>query len=394
MKETPDNQIPDSQAKQETKADDTTEQTRPVDTAKQRSATTGSTTNNSSIAWPGILALVLAIIALLLSGYLIWENLKLQQQAQSIERDLLSQVESSLEVTRGEVSQNLSNINQQLGQIQSNAETGQRNIDELHERLTRSIQQVTAQQRTSDKDWLLAETEYLLRLANQRVLMEQTASGALTLLKSADEILLEADDASLYPVREALASDIAALEAVPQVDTEGVFLRLSAMKQQASQLRQIPVTDRRQLPNLLEEMTPDDLKDSWGSGAKAAMNSAMDKFEQLIVIQRHNEPIEPLLSPEQTYYLKQNLELMFEQAQLSLLQRQQAAYDDSLNKAADWINTYFEPEDSTTQALLRGISELENLNVAPEIPAITGSLQALQAHLAELRRLKLERARS
>lgn len=389
MKETPDNQV-----KQDSKADTATEKTTPVDAAKPTSATATSTIAGRSTAWPGIIALILAIIALLLSGYLIWENLKLQQQAQNLESNLLSQVESSLAGSRADVSQNLSSINQQLGQIQASAETGQRNVDELHERLTRSIQQVTAQQRTSDKDWLLAETEYLLRLANQRVLMEQTASGALTLLKSADEILLEADDVSLYPVREALASDIAALEAVPQVDTEGVFLRLSAMKQQTSQLRQIPVTDRRQLPNLLEEMTPDSLKESWGSGAKAAMNRAMDKFEQLVVIQRHNEPIEPLLSPEQTYYLKQNLELMFEQAQLSLLQRQQAAYDDSLSKAADWINTYFEPQDSTTQALLRGISELETLNVAPEIPAISGSLQALQAHLAELRRLKLERARS
>jgi len=393
MKETPDNQI-----KQDSKADTATEKTTPVDAVKPTSATaanpSNSTNNSKSNAWPGIIALVLAIIALLLSGYLIWENLKLQQQAQTLESNLLSQVESSLAGNRTDVSQSLSSINQQLGQVKASAETGQRNVEELHERLTRSIQQVTAQQRTSDKDWLLAETEYLLRLANQRVLMEQTASGALTLLKSADEILLEADDVSLYPVREALASDIAALEAVPQVDTEGVFLRLSAMKQQASQLRQIPVTDRRQLPNLLEEMTPDSLKESWGSGAKAAMNRAMDKFEQLVVIQRHNEPIEPLLSPEQTYYLKQNLELMFEQAQLSLLQRQQAAFDDSLGKAADWINTYFEPQDSTTLALLRSLSELQSLNVAPEIPAISGSLQALQAHLTELRRLKLERARS
>lgn len=389
MKETPDNQV-----KQDTKADAVTEKTTPADTAKPTSATATHAAAGSSIAWPGIIALILAILALLLSGYLIWENLKLQQQTQNLESNLLSQVESSLAGNRADVSQSLSSINQQLGQIQASSETGQRNVDELHERLTRSIQQVTAQQRTSDKDWLLAETEYLLRLANQRVLMEQTASGALTLLKSADEILLEADDVSLYPVREALASDIAALEAVPQVDTEGVFLRLSAMKQQTSQLRQIPVTDRRQLPSLLEEMTPDSLKESWGSGAKAAMNRAMDKFEQLVVIQRHNEPIEPLLSPEQTYYLKQNLELMFEQAQLSLLQRQQAAYDDSLNKAADWISTYFEPQDSTTQAMLRGISELETLNVAPDIPAISGSLQALQSHLAELRRLKLERARS
>ncbi|KAA0876204.1 uroporphyrinogen-III C-methyltransferase [Nitrincola tapanii] len=336
--------------------------------------------------WSGKTALVLSLAALGLSGYLFWQAQQVSQQQALV----AAQIEARLAEAQAEVANTVSGVNQQLGQLQERASSGQRNLDELHERLTRSIQQVTAQQQISEKDWLLAESEYLLRLANQRVLMEQTSAGALSLLKATDELLLEADDVALYPVRQALAQDIAALEAVPQVDVEGLFLRISALRQQVPNLRMTPVTDRRQLPDLLESITPEDLKETWGAGAKAAMNRALDTLGQLIIIQHRDEPVEPLLSPEQSYYLQQNLFLMLEQAQQALLQRQQGAFRDTLGKASEWIAIYYESTDSTTQALLRSLDELKALEIAPELPSIAGSLEALKSHMNELRRLKRE----
>lgn len=343
--------------------------------------------------WPARAALVIALAALGLSGYLFYQN----QQLQNTTVNLAAEVETRLasnatEVARtvSSVSEQAAGINQQLGQLQEQTAASQRNVDGLQERLTQSIRQVQAQQVISEKDWLLAEAEYLLRLANQRVLMEQSATGALALLRSADEVLRQADDVALYPVREALAEDIAALDAVPRLDTEGVFLRLSALNARVPDLRMTPVTDRQQLPDLLEEMTPEAVRDTWGAGARNALSSAMSKLDQLVVIQHRDEPVEPLLSPEQTYYLQQNLHLMLEQAQHALLQRRQGAYSHSLEKASQWIADYFEPGDATTQSLLRGLDELKAIEVAPEVPSINASLDALQTHISELRRLKRE----
>ncbi|KGK40988.1 hypothetical protein LH51_18020 [Nitrincola sp. A-D6] len=343
--------------------------------------------------WPARAALVIALAALGLSGYLFYQNQQLQNSTINLAAEVETRLASNAtEVARtvSSVSEQAANINQQLGQLQELTAASQRNVDGLQERLTQSIRQVQAQQVISEKDWLLAEAEYLLRLANQRVLMEQSATGALALLRSADEILRQADDAALYPVREALAQDIAALDAVPRLDTEGVFLRLSALNARVSDLRMTPVSDRRQLPDMLEEMTPEAVRDTWGAGAKNALSNAMSKLDQLVVIQQRDEPVEPLLSPEQTYYLQQNLHLMLEQAQHALLQRRQGAYSHSLEKASQWIADYFEPSDATTQSLLRGLDELKQIDVAPEVPSINASLDALQTHISELRRLKRE----
>jgi uroporphyrin-3 C-methyltransferase len=349
--------------------------------------------------WPGKLALVISIIALGGSGYQYWHSMQSQQQDSSTIDNLkqevskaVASVSTQLTDTKSVVSSQVASVNQNLTLLQSQSSKEQKGIEELQTRLTQSIQQVTAKQSNSRKDWLLAEVEYLLRLANQRILMENTSSGALSLLKSADKILKETDDVSIYAVRKTLASDIAALESVPTYDLEGSYLKLAALSEQINNLRLVPLTDKNKLPSLIEEISPEVMSETWSSGLKESWAKAVDKVEKLVVIQHRDEPIEPLLSPEQNYYLQQNLHLMLEQAQLALLQKNQIAFDRSLIKAEEWTGTYFEEKDATTQALIRGIAELKDLKISPEMPNISGSLNALKTYLQQVTKLKEEGA--
>lgn len=376
----------------------------PEPTPRQPSAGVASNTTpakqrSSGALWLAVIALLVALFALAGSGYLYWQS---QQQRQSggaalqkLQEEVnqvLTQTQRQVDDAKTLVSSQVDSVNQNLTRLQQQSSKEQKGIEALQDRLTKSIQQVSAKQQNNRKDWLLAEAEYLLRLANQRVLMENTPQGALTLLKSADKILQKTDDVSIYKVRKALASDIAALEAVPTFDLQGSYLKLAALSEQVDNLRLIPLTDRRKLPDLIEEITPESLSDSWAQGLKQSWAKAMAKLEQLVVIQHRDEKIEPLLSPEQTYYLQQNLHLMLEQAQLSLLQRQQMAFDRSLDKAEEWVSTYFQEDDATTQAILRGIEELSTLKIAAPVPDISGSLTALKDYLQHMTRLKEEGA--
>ncbi len=364
------------------------------------SATATSTAEaKQGATWPGKLALVVSIIALGASGYLYWQSMQKEQADTSTIASLQAEMKKAVDEAKAQVTDakalvtsQVNSVNQNLTMLQNQSSKEQKGIEELQARLTQSIQQVMAKQTNSRKDWLLAETEYLLRLANQRILMENTSEGALALLKSADKILKETDDVSIYAVRKALASDIAALESVPTFDLEGSYLKLAALNEQVNNLRLIPLTDKNKLPSLIKEVTPESVSEAWTQDLKESWAKAVDKLEKLVVIQHRDEKIEPLLSPEQTYYLQQNLHLMLEQAQLSLLQKKQTAFDRSLEKAEGWINTYFEEKDPTTQALLRGIGELKSLKISPEMPDISGSLNALKSYLQQMTKLKEEGA--
>ncbi|OMH39195.1 hypothetical protein BGP75_04440 [Motiliproteus sp. MSK22-1] len=352
-----------------------------------------TSTEKKSRSWIGVLAFVLALCALIVAGYGFSKLQELQLQTASLESSAASvneSIDQNLQKTIAAASKESGKAEAKIDALKSELQAQQQHVSELQDRLTRATKQMSKIGTDKRKDWLLAEVEYLLRLANQRVLMEKSPVGALALLKSSDQILKETDDVSIYNVRKAIASDIASLESVPRLDVDGTFLKLAALNEQVSKLRLIPISDKRELPDMLKEVTPDSVSESWNQGLKASWNQTMDKLEKLIVIQHRDEPIEPLLSPEQVYFLQQNLHLMIEQAQLSLLQGQQGSYDASLNKATEWVSSYFEAEDSTTQSLLKGLNDLKSIQVSPALPDITSSLKALKAYLADIHDAKGE----
>ncbi|MFT5720455.1 MAG: uroporphyrin-3 C-methyltransferase [Motiliproteus sp.] len=353
-----------------------------VSAPKPRTAPEKTRTSKASLSKLAILALLLALIALAIIGYgyILIQQLHTQQTEQL--SGFKQQLSSSNTANR-QLQQQNGQILGELQQIRSASTEQQSNVDELQTRLSKAMQQVSKLGTDTRKDWLLAEVEYLLRLASQRVLMEGNASGALSLLQGADQILKETDDVSIYPVRKALAQDMVALESVPSVDIEGMFLKLNAINAQVDKLRLLPITDKHQLPEILKQITPDGM-----SQINASWASAMDKLGNLIVIRHREDAVTPLLSPEQHYFLIQNLHLMLEQTQQSLLQGKQDAYDAGLKKSAQWISSYFEATDPTTQALLRNLSDLQGIKIAPKLPDISGSLRELKTYLAELHDLQ------
>jgi uroporphyrin-3 C-methyltransferase len=334
-----------------------------------------------------IVALILAVagLAIIGYGYSLIQKLQIQQSEQV--SALKSQLDDSNGINR-QLQQQNGQILGELNQIRSSASAQDNHVNELQNRLAKAMQQVSKLGTDTRKDWLLAEVEYLLRLANQRVLMERTASGALSLLKGADKILQETEDVSIYPVRKALALDILALEAVPTLDIEGMFLKLVAIDSQLDHLRLLPTTDKHQLPELLQQITSENMSQSWQDGINRSWSNAIDKLGKLIVIRHREDPVTPLLSPEQHYFLTQNLHLMLEQTQLALLQGKQQAFDSGLTKATVWIGTYFEASDPTTQALVQNLSALQGTEISPTLPNISGSLNQLNTYLIELHNLE------
>ncbi len=362
----------------------------------EKSSETPETANNKPAKQgsgkSGKLALLLAIIAIIGVGYLYWLQLESKNSITTSQAQASSELDNKLQNNQQQQNAKVTGLTQQLQALESKANADAANIEELQARLTRSIQQITATQQNTRKDWIIAEAEYLLRLANQRVLMEQTPQGALKLLRSADKILKETDDVTIYAVRKALAADIAALEAVPELDTEGLFLRLGALNEQVNKLKLIPLTEQHKLPEIVSEVSNETFTETWTANLQKAWAKIADKFNQLVVIQDRDAPVEPLLSPQQNFYLQQNLHLMLEQAQLSLLQRRSGTYENSLSKAEGWVATYFEATDSTTQALIRSLQEMKQVNVSPAMPDISGSLIALKKYLQDMRKLKEQEA--
>ena len=234
---------------------------------------------------------------------------------------------------------------------------------------------------TDRKDWLLAEAEYLLRLANQRLIMAGDVVAAAALVKSADSILLQLEDVSLYNARAAVAADLASLRAVPAVDVEGLYLRLAALIEQVEQLAIF------QLPDASEVVAADYAED-WQARLQQGYQAALHKLSDYIVIRRRDVPYEVLMDPQWEGLVRQNLRMLLEQAQVALLSGNQILFQESLQRATRWVEQFFEVDAVRSKALARDIAELTDVTISVDIPELSRSLHELDQAME--RRLQLE----
>ncbi len=231
--------------------------------------------------------------------------------------------------------------------------------------LTEALNQITQAAPPSEREWKLAEVEYLLRVANHRLLMEQDVATALGLLQAADGILEALDDLVLHPVRAALADEMLALSRSEGADVQGLYLRLDALKRQLETLALAKPQYRLAEP----EEAP--------SEPSGVLDAVAAEFRQLVRFRRIDTPAKPLLAPEEAVYLELNLRLMLEQAQLAALKRDQVVFDSSLGSALEWARNYLDLDDPDVQDTLEALADLRQVQLDVPLPDLSASLNAL-----------------
>lgn len=349
-------------------------ETTPVASAPGQSPAAGaaSRTDEKKVRlWPLWIFCLLLLVLLLGSGYLGW--MQLQKLEKNQPSDLITEAQVSQAVSGG--TQPLRN---QLQALESQLNQKNAQFDQLQKQIEDATRRLMADDPTGRADWLMAEAEYLLRLANQRLYMERDFQGALIILKAADSVLTELDEPAAFPVRKQLAREITKLEGIAKVDRVGLFLKMEALIEQIESLDQNLFFKDSPLLEQTQAMEPEPMGTAEDATWRDRIDAALERLEKYFVIHRRDEPVEPLMAPDQIYYLQQNLRLMLEQAQLALLDGNQAIFESSLQKAERWIVKYFVAKDPVTKALLSNLSELRGSEIDPELPDISQSLRALK----------------
>lgn len=212
-------------------------------------------------------------------------------------------------------------------------------------------------------DWLLAESEYLVRMAGRKLWLEHDLVSAITLLGNADERIKALNDPSLMPIRKALAEDIAKLKGMPRIDREGLTLKLAALEDQIELLPLSNVSMPEAKPGQDQAVTAN--PDEWESNLKKNWVKFTENF---ITIRRRDGAVEALLSPQQEIFLRENLKTKLLQAQLAVYREQQALYEDSLDKAQRWLTQYFDTDNSATRYLQGEIDKLKGEQIQIDYP--------------------------
>ncbi len=215
------------------------------------------------------------------------------------------------------------------------------------------------------------EAEYLMRIALHRLQLEQDIASAIAALEEADRRLQQIDDPILFETRRQLINEITALKLTPQADITGASMTLRSLESQIDQLV-LPTA-----PQASSDITP-------SARDEGFWTAAWRELKSLVVIRRTDQTTPPLAQPEQRFFLRHNLRLTLETAQIALLRRDNQAFRANVSMARNWLGRYFE-QNATTQLAQESLAKIEKINLAPALPDTTGSFKTLQAWLARNR---------
>ncbi len=228
-----------------------------------------------------------------------------------------------------------------------------------------------------EQGWSLSEVEYLLRIANQRLLLQRDVDTALVALRSADGRLRELADPHYLNVRKQIAAELEALEAVPDVDEEGISLSLRAWLERIDEL---PVAGTHYQP-AAHPVEPGAGQERTAANWKDLPALIWTSLSELFRIREHDKPIEPMLPPEREYFLRENLRLQLAAARLALLRADQAQYKQSLENARSWLAAHFASDSSLVSEFVARLAELAALDIRPDLPELSASLRLLHQQM-------------
>lgn len=349
---------------------------------KASSASNAEPTVRKNLAQPlAVVALIVAMGAVV-GGYFIWHEV---QRVGAWQEQVLGQIDGRSQA----LDQRLQSFKDRMDSDVAASERTRRSLEDEQRELTNaqqgfeeSLTVLRAQLGNSRNDWMLAEVQYLLQVANQRVQLGRDVVTARAALSAADRRLQTLADPGFNPVREQIARELVSLDVVVMPDLAGIALTLDTLAGQVNQLPQKDAQVHHQV-SAKETSTPAEPEVSdWTRLPRLVWQ----ELRQLVVVRRNDKPVGPMLAPEQEFFLYENLRLQLNSARLAALQGEVESYRTSLKTAQSWLGEYFDNEAPQIVAARAELGRLGSLDIQPSLPDISDSLRLLRQkmHLADL----------
>jgi len=373
-------------------------------TAGRESArSVGEVREGAAIKRPGaglaLLALLLAALALLAAAWMWWQagavrkqqamQLQTQEQQYQVGLQRLEQALASAQdsASRQAGSQSAAQVGDFQRRLQILEATQSANDDFRSETMTwtRSAQaaledtqarlnalderlrNLAARSAQSDSELELEEIDYLLRMAQERLQLFGDTRNADRALQLADHQFVAFDNPMFIALRREIA---AARQALAATDVPDIVTLAAELDKVQDSLAALPFKISEYETAARSQSNDTDI--SWWQRLKNSLSG-------LITVRRvaDDELGLPALADQQA--LRQRAWVQIEQARLAALNREQEIYQDALLQAEATLTHWFAADHSEVRLALSGLKALQQRNVNPPMPDISGPWNTLRS---------------
>jgi uroporphyrin-III C-methyltransferase len=329
--------------------------------------------------WFGIIIL-LVIIGVAGVGFYFVQGLRDKQKDLSGEvKGEMSKQMSDYQAQLTAIQAQLANVSKELASKDEHFNKTLADFSQLHQEklnntqkeLTASIQQIQRQLGKTRGDWLIADAEYLLSVANERLQLIGDVHTTLEALEAADQRLRESGDTGVIKIREKIAEEISVVKNVTIPDIVGMYVAIQAQQDHVEQLTLL-------LPFAGKAPTPD---------TKNQPETASDDHGLLdaIGIKYSERAIETTLKPEEAKFIYEQLRVKLEIAQIALVQHNEILFQSALVDAKKWIEQHFTKNDVSNNFIAE-LDKFSAIKIHGQFPDISLSLKMIK----DISKLRIE----
>lgn len=226
-----------------------------------------------------------------------------------------------------------------------------------------------AGQRPDARLWQLAELSYLLRMAELRARLAGDRDGALAHLGEAMALIRSMEAPAFASLAAAIDAATAELARAQTFDAAAAYARLAALR---AVLETAPV----RLPSF-GSAADGDAAPAVPAEDAGLLERVEAELGTLFDFRRREETSpRPLLRPDEERYLRMNIALAIEAAQVALLRRDAAVYSTSLTECDALVQRYLDGTDARVVDASAELAELRALDPAMRLPDIRHLLDA------------------
>ena len=350
--------------------------------------------HSSSGLWLGVVILVV-ILGLAGAGFLLLQQLRDKQQ------DLGGEMDKD-EIKFLEMSKQINTFQSQLAAAQSQIATLQAEMSgkethydkkladfsQLHHDrldgtrtlLEEAVEKIQRQLGKTRGDWLLADAEYLLSVANRRLHLMGDVNTTKEALIAADHRLRESGDAAAFKIRTQIAKEITAVKKIQLPDIIGIYAVLELLEDNVEKLALF-------LPYAGKEVTETDHQQEVDNEQHEheGLDYALIELKGVLTIRHTEQPVKSIITAEQAHFIRDQLRVKLEMVKISMVQQNDRLYQATLTDAQQWVKNNF-TQNKDADSYLTELQKLTEIEIHSQFPDISNSLKMLR----DITKLRIE----
>jgi uroporphyrin-3 C-methyltransferase len=221
-----------------------------------------------------------------------------------------------------------------------------------------------------ESGWQLAEVEYLMRVAQHKLILENDFEGAAITLQAASDKIAATADPGLLPVRVQISDEIAILKTRARPDLVGMTLLLSQLS------RQLHALKPGYQPRL--DTIADAAKPKAADSADQPIDERVMSFISSLVTIKQNDTLPPTETEALILDVEEILETNLKLTRWTVLERDEFQFSQLMKDNVRIFKQYYDLENAANNDFYTQLLQLQKSTIKPQKPDISQSLEMLK----------------